>query len=262
MLNADTSVNQTISKYIKCIYCDKLHPFSPKDYIFHYEDNVLRCPEPIPKDKIVCFTCGETRKPFFIKENFKLNSPYNRCRRCEQMGNIKRYQRYNQHVKFREEMFIDAIKKCDKDNFIKYIKHNVNVNYVIQDRLTEEEKELIGCDDFKEFNNKFNTHSYDRLYNVYGKPLPHRHHYSHTHPTNPLQILIDCLEVNNDNQEKLVIYFNMMKMLLMNGANSVSAWYFFLHRYPDFDMDNEEYDVIFRSIGLIISLDYIQKMKK
>ena len=262
MLNADTSGNQTINKYVKCIYCDKLHPFSPKDLIFHYEDNVLRCPEPIPKDKIVCFTCGERRKPLFIKENLKFNSPYNRCRNCERMGKITRHQGYNHYVKCREEMFIDAIKKCDKDNFIKYIKHNVNVNYVIQDRLTEDEKEMIGCDDFKEFDNKFNTHSYDRLYNIFGTPLPHRLHYSNSHPTNPLQILIDCLEENNDNQEKLVIYFNMMKMLLMNGANSVSAWHFFLYRYPDFDMDNEEYNVIFRSIGLIISLDYIQKMKK
>ena len=262
MLNADTSENQTINKYIKCIYCDKLHPFSPKDNIIHYEDNVLRCPEPISKDKFECFTCGETRKTLFIKENLENNSPYKRCSKCEQMGKLTRHQRHNHYVKCREEMFIDAIKKCDKDNFIKYIKQNVNVNYVIQDRLTEEEKELIGCYDFKEFDNKFNTHSYDRLYNFYGTALPHRHHNSHTHPTNSLQILIDCLEENNNNQEKLVIYFNMMKMLLMNGANSVSAWHFFLYRYPDFDIDNEEYNVIFRSIGLIISLDYIQKMKK
>lgn len=243
-----------IDKYIKCIYCNELHLFSLKDYEFHYQDSIMRCPKPIPNDKIECFTCGEGRKVFFFKD--ELNCPYKRCRNCQKMGKITRHQTHNYHVKFREEMFIDAIRKCDKDEFMKYIKHSVNVNYVIQDTLTKEEKKIIGCEDFKEFNNKFNIHSYDRLWDRFGKPIPSRFNYSNTHPTTPLKVLIDCLEENKNNEENLVIYFNMTKVLLVNGADAKSSLIYFLRRYPDFNMDenNNNYNILFKAIGLIISL--------
>ena len=101
-----------------------------------------------------------------------------------------------------------------------------------------------------------NIHSYDRLWDRFGKPIPSRFNNSNTHPTTPLKVLIDCLEENKNNEENLVIYFNMTKVLLVNGADAKSSLIYFLQRYPDFNMDenNNNYNILFKAIGLIISL--------
>lgn len=241
-------INQ--DRYVRCVYCNELHIISIENGILPYEDSVLRCRNIKKKIEHECFCCGETRKYKFFKEELCDNF-YQRCMECQRKGNVTRLEKYNVYIKSTEELFIDTIKNCNMGDFNGYLMKGINVNFCIQDRLNMKEKKALGVK-FREFDSKFKTHCYDRIWDRNGNPVDDKNESS---ANTPLRILIDSI-TNEDNNDKLLNYFNMFKGLLLKGANTGDGWNYWLIKNEE--INNKENN-FFKVIGTILYLSFVNK---
>ena len=241
-------INQ--DRYVRCVYCNELHIISIENGILPYEDSVLRCRNIKKREGPECFCCGETRKYKFFKEEL-CDNIYQRCMECQRKGNVTRHEKYNVYLKSTEELFIDTIKNCNMGDFNGYLMKGINVNFCIQDRLNMKEKKVLGVK-FREFDSKFKTHCYDRIWDRDGNP---KDDINESSANTPLRILIETI-VDEDNNEKLLNYFNMFRGLIVKGADTGDGWNYWLIKNEE--INNKENN-FFKVIGTILYLSFVNK---
>lgn len=243
-------INQ--DRYVRCVYCNELHMISIENGILPYEDSVLRCRNIKEKTKPECFCCGETRNYKFFEEELYDNI-YQRCMECQKKGNVVRYEKYNVYFKSTEELFIDTIKNCNMGDFNGYLMKGINVNFCIQDRLNMKEKEVLGVK-FREFDSRFKTHCYDRIWDRDGNPVDDTNESS---ANTPLRILIEAIaNDDNSNKDNILNYFNMFKGLVVKGADIGYGWNYWLIKNEEMiDKENN----LFKAIGIMLYLSFSNK---
>lgn len=235
-------INQ--DRYVRCVYCNELHMISIENGILPYENSVLRCRNIKKRKELECFCCGETRKYKFFKEELYDNI-YQRCVECQRKGNVTRHEKYNVYLKSTEELFIDTIKNCNMGDFNGYLMKGINVNFCIQDRLNMKEKKMLGVK-FREFDSKFKTHCYDRIWDRDGNSVDDTNKSS---ANTPLRILIETIVNEIDNNDKILNYFNMFKGLIVKGADTGDGWNYWLIKNEEMEEKNNPF---FKAIGIML----------